>query len=129
MAIDIGTGTTIAFATSNFAMNVRNIKWSGISRPAIKTSHLGTSVWDTFMCGDLTDPGTVVLECEYDAGAVKPPVTSQGPGGENITVTAPDANSAAAYGFVIDWGKEYPLEELMIAEVTVKFTGAITFTT
>lgn len=126
MAIDIGTGTTVTFASTSFAMQITNVKWSGITRPAVKTSHLGSSAVDTFMPGDLYDPGNLVLSCQYDAGAVKPPISSAA---ENITVTAPDANTAAAYGFVIDWGAEYPLEELMTAEVTVKFTGAISFTT
>lgn len=126
MAIDIGTGTTVTFPTSAFAMQIVNVKWNAITRPAIKTSHLGTTTADTFMPGDLYDPGTLGLTCQYDSGAVKPAISGSA---ENIQVTAPDANSASCYGFVVEWGKEYPLEELMMADVTLKFTGVISFTT
>lgn len=126
MAIDIGTGTTVAFTGSSFSMQIVNVKWNAITRPAIKTSHLGTTTADSFMPGDLYDPGTLGLTCQYDSGVTKPAISGAA---ENITVTAPDANSAACYGFVTEWGKEYPLEELMMADVTVKFTGPITFTT
>ena len=70
---DIGTGATVATSTSAFTANYTNISWGGISRPSIKSSHLGTTGYDTFVIGDLTDPGEVTLEVFYNT-AILPPV-------------------------------------------------------
>lgn len=126
MAIDIGTATTVAFATSNFAGAIRNVKHSGITRPSIDITHLGSTTNRAFMVGDLYDGGELTLEVLFDPGIVRPPFS--GPS-ENVTITFPDGNSFAGYAFCTNFGFETPLEDVIMADVTLKFAGSIAFTT
>ena len=126
MGLDVGTASTVAFANSNFAGAIRNIKHNNISRPAIDLSHLGTTTARTFMPGDLYDAGELQLEVLFDPGIVRPAISGAS---ENITITFPDANSMSCYGFVTNWGYEIPLEDVIMAEVTCKFTGVFAFST
>lgn len=122
MAIDVGTGVTITFGTSGFTASVMSISHNGISRPVVKTSHLGTTTADTFMPGDLYDAGEVKLSIQFDPAATKPPIA-----GAAETITIDFGTPTIAFsGFVTDWGYEVPLEELMTAEITIKASGAIT---
>jgi hypothetical protein len=41
--VNVATGTTITFVTSTFTANLMNVNWSGIKRPAIPTTHMGTA--------------------------------------------------------------------------------------
>lgn|SRR3990167_463811 len=128
---DIGTGATVATSTSAFTANYTNISWGGISRPSIKSSHLGTTGYDTFVIGDLTDPGEVTLEVFYNT-AILPPVRGVA---ETWTITAPvstgmmtgDAYSASMAMTNFEFG--IPLEEMITATLTLKVLGTITLTT
>lgn len=128
MAIDIGTGTTVTFGTSSFSANITNVGWSGIERPAIDTTHLGTTTARTFMPGDLFDPGELSLDIQFNPDNY-PPITGAA---ETITVRFPIpaglSNGATwvASGFMTSFELGNPLEELMTATMGVKFTGNIT---
>lgn len=132
MGANVGTGATIGFGTSTFSGLIRKINGRDFSRPSVKTSHLASSVWDSFMPGDLTDPGGVELELLFDptAAATRPTIGAA----ETITVNFPlesgsSVNSkVACSGFIESWGYEVPLEELMTAKVVIKFTGTPTWT-
>ena len=126
MATDIGTGSTVTFGTSAYTALIKDISWDGIQRKSVETSYLGTTTAHTFMPGDLYDPGSLKLEVLYDPGTIKPPLNGAV---ETVTVTFPDANTAAASGFITAWSIKVPLEDVMTATVEVKFTGAITITT
>ena len=126
MGIDVGTSATVTFANTAFAGAIRNIKHNNISRPAVDITHLGTTTARTFMPVDLYDAGELVLEVLFDPGIVRPPITGTS---ENITVTFPDANTMACYGFLTNWGYEIPLEDVIMAELTVKFSGVFAFST
>ena len=127
---DIGTGTTIAFGTSSFSAELLGISQDGMSRPAIDTSHMGTSTWKTFMPGDLVDNGEVQMEIAFNPDN-QPPISAVA---ETITITFPvpagssSGATAAFSGFVTDWGVQGPLEERMTSTITIKVSGQITWT-
>jgi len=133
---DIGTGTSIAFGTSTFAPEIIDLKFSSISRPVIKTSHLGTTVADTFMPGDLVDYGTCEVEYQFCPTTTLltkyiPPITSVA---ETITISFPLYSGAAAKataagsGFVSTYSLAEPHEDLQTGTFTIKWSGAVTFT-
>lgn len=134
--VDNGTGAVITFS-SGFLGRILDISWSGIERESLETSHMGTAAPTagkfgnrTFLPGDLTDPGECTIEIHYNAHDVIPPFTVA----ETVTVKAPlvagDATAAswAGSGFLtsFEWG--IPLEEIMTATATIKFSGEITRT-
>ena len=130
MPADLGTGATVTFANSSFNMNVTDISIDGITRPAIKTSHLGTTTADTFVPGDLYDAGSITLQCQWDINKAIP----YGSTAETITFAPPvapgfmTAGSWVVVGFVTDAGIQIPHEDLMTATVTLKITGTIATT-
>jgi len=145
MASDIGTGATIVFGTTLWAGNIMSISWSGVGRPKIKTSHLGTAAvtGHTYIPGDIYEPGELEVEYQQDTGIVLTATAAQatyktppykGPL-ETITVTMPKATATistgakfAGSGFITDLNVDAPLEELITGRFTVAFSGSITHT-
>lgn len=128
---DIGTGASIAFTTSTWTINATSISWSGISRAAVANSHLGTSTWQTFLKGDLTDPGSITVEGWFD-GDIPPPWTGAA---ETITVTIPIPTAGgsagatfAATGFLTDFEFTLPLEDMQTASATFKMSSTLSQT-
>lgn len=127
---DIGTGATVAFLTSSFSANIMSIDGPGIERPAIDTTHLGTTTARTHMPGDLYDVGPFDLEIQFDPN-LNPPISSAA---ETIRITWPLAagQSVAAKwefsGFITAYKGGAKLEELMTGSMTIKGSGAITMT-
>jgi hypothetical protein len=129
MGIDIGTSATVTFATSGFTACIRDISVSGISREAVETTCMDTSNARTFIPGDLYDPGEVSMEILFNPDTDLP----LNGAAEVITITYPlgtgetSAATLAGTGFLtaVDW--TVPLEDVMTASVTFKFTGELTF--
>ena len=125
-APDLGTGSTIDFGTSSYSAALMSVSWSGITRPAVKTSHMGSTVADAFIVGDFYDAGEIQATFQFDGTAAKqPPI---GGVAEIITiVVAGDTgvSSWRATGFISDTSWDGPLEDLMIVSCTIKTTGAI----
>ncbi|NBQ49116.1 MAG: hypothetical protein EBY40_00200 [Marivivens sp.] len=131
MPVDNGTGTTITFGTSGFTASVTSITpVSGAERPSIDTTHLGTTTARTSIPGDLIDWGTCEIAFQFDPDN-RPPIDQAA---ETITVTFPlssggsTAANLAGSGYMTGYGNEVPLEELMTAEATIKWSGDLTFT-
>lgn len=130
MPADIGTGATVTFVSSSFTANITDISWDGITRPDIKTSHLGTTTADTFTHGDLYDPGGMTLQIQFDINKTPP----FGSTSEVITFTPPvapgymTAGSWSATGYVNSYGFQVPHEDLMTATIGIKFSGTIATT-
>lgn len=137
-AVDLGTGTTIAFGTSGFASELLSINWTGISRAVVDTTPLsitpaaaGTIGNRRYKAAHAVDPGT--LECEFHFNPNDdPPV---GEDEEVITITFPivtgDSTSAiwTANGVMTNFDiVGISLDEKMVARATIKLTGAITLT-
>lgn len=121
--MDIGTGTTITFATGFFA-EILDITGPGLSRESIQTSHMGTTTAHTFLPGDLYDGGELTVELGLDVGQT-PPISSVA---ESITITGPGGDTIAFDGFMTGFEPRIPLEDRMTATATIKVTGTVTFT-
>lgn len=124
----IGTGGSITFDTGFFA-EIISANWNNIDRPAIDTTHLGTTTARTFTPGSLYDPG--VLEVEIAWAAETTPGWSSA--AEACTLEVPSAGAGgtstwASNGFLTGMSASIPLEERQTATCTVKLTGPITVT-
>lgn len=125
MSADIGTGSTVVFATSGFSADIIGVNIPGISRETVNTSHMGTTNAHTFMLTDLVDNGTLELEIAWVAGLVPPIMTN----GAMETVTVSFAGSSSSWSFSCgqtELGVVVPLEDKMTATCTFKISGAIT---
>jgi hypothetical protein len=123
---DTGNTATIAFATSGFTANYHRIGGTEQERPAIKTSHLGTTNTETYIPGDLIEPGEFEVEFEFDPNN-QPPITAVA---ETVTVTFPTPTGGSAgatlagTGFVTKWkSADLANNELMVASATVQWDG------
>lgn len=121
--MEIGTGASIAFQTGFFG-EILDINLQGMSRPSVKTSHMGTVGPDTFKPGKLWDPGGAQVEFAFDP-TTKPPIDAAA---ETITITWEDGTTWAVSGYMTDFEVGNPLEDKMTATATLKFTGDITVT-
>lgn len=129
MAQKTGFGSTIGFGTTTaYAPKKVSINGPGMSRDSLETSHLATSGgFKTFVPDDLVDGGDVQVEIFWDPLDTYPPI-SIAP--ETITITNNDTGAAteAFSGFVTNFEPQRGLGALMMATLTLKVAGAITFT-
>ena len=132
MAVGIPTGTTITFGTTAFtAKIIGNIQWSGQSRPAIDTSHFGSTLPSsrqiggrTFTPGKLIDPGELQLEIQYDP-TLEIPLRQAA---ETITIQPPSdqaSGTISGTGFVTAVSASEPLDGLPTANITIKWSGLV----
>ena len=127
---DIGTGASVTFGTSGFSASIESINHNDISREAVNSSHLGTTNYHTFIPTDLTDPGEMELEIQHDPDE-QLPINGAA---ETITITYPvpsGLTNGATHqfsGFLTNYSISTPLEDKMMATITVKASGTITFT-
>lgn len=94
-AVDIGTGTTVAFGTSSWAPHIVGGKWSGVKRTAIPSSYLALAAASageianaTFLAGKLCDPGELDLDCFLQSNS------SNVFNGQGTTITFPSSYPA-----------------------------------
>ncbi len=122
---DKGTGSTIAFGTSSYSVNVTNISISGEEVPVIDATHMGTTGYREKIFGDLVEPPEVTVEIFYDPD--EPPIVSGAV--ETITITFPPGTgqatgaNIAGTGKIVSWDNSIPLEDIMTGTYTVKFDG------
>ncbi len=122
---DVGTATTIAFATSSFSAQVMSLNGSDIAREDVDITHLGSTAYMEFQPAELADGGTIDMEIHFDPDE-QPPILGSA---ETITITFPlpaGQGTAATFvftGYVNSWSWEVPLEEVMTAEITIKVDG------
>ena len=119
----ISTGASITFS-SGFLAQITSINHSGIERPAIDTSHFGTTTARTFIVGSLFDAGTLEVGLVFDPDT-KMPITGAA---ESVTITYSDGSTWVASGFLTGFTVTAQLEERVEATATLKFTGDITVT-
>lgn len=126
--MDIGTGTTVAFATTSFAPQVTNVSWDGISREEIDSSHMGTTGARTSIPGDLYDPGDLVLEIWFVSSELSGATEMWKKPAETMTLTFPDSGTFVASVFCTGFSLNDPMEDGMTATVTFKIADDITIT-
>lgn len=121
---DLGHGAAIAFQTG-FLAKILSIEWTGIERAAVETTVLDTSGGKTFMPGDNYNPGELQVEMQFDTDSAWVTALTAAP--ESVTITWPDAETAACSAFMTNFEiTNITNEGVMTATATLKFTGTIT---
>lgn len=137
LAVDSGVGLTVTFGTSGFTAELEDFRWTGITRTAIPTSHLGTTAPGanqfgnkTYMPARLSDPGQLQLQMHFNP-QTNLPIDAVA---EVITITYPKppadstAASWSASGFVTDIEIGEQMEAANMINVTVKLSGKVSMT-
>lgn len=132
-AVDIGWGSSLTYQ-SGFAAKITSIRVSNFgAREARETSHMSTTNgWRTYLPTDLKDPGEVTVETRFDKNAAVK--TAMAAAAESVTVTAPvhpggsSAFTTACSGFATNYEWDQPMDDVMNATMTIKFTGEPTLT-
>ena len=119
---DVGTGITVVFGTSGFAMNIMNVSGPSMSRESLETTHQGTTTARTFVPSSLYDGGEVTLDLQYDPDIAVPISGAV----ETVTITWPSADTSAFSAFVTSFEPTANLEEIEEATCTLKVTGEVT---
>ena len=123
MAVGVGDGTTITFASSGFTGNIVSINGPSTSRAAVDKSHLGSSGWKEFQASGLVDGGEVSLTVQYDP-TVSIPVSAAA---ETVTIDPAGSGQTLVFtAFVSSANHTFDLDEMMTADMTLKVSGAIT---
>lgn len=129
MSQKTGFGTTIGFGTTTtYTPKKLSMTGPSMQREALETSHFATAGgFKTFVADDLVDGGEVTLEVFFDPLDTYPPISAAP---ETITITNNDTGAAteAFSGFVTGFDTSRAMGALMMATVTLKVAGAITFT-
>jgi len=129
MAQKTGFGSLVGFGTTTtYLPKKMSINGPGLSRDALKTSHLATTGgYHTYVPDDLVEGGEVSMEVFWDPLDTYPPISAAA---ETITITNNDSGLAteAFSGFVVNFEPTRQLGALMMATLTLKVAGAITFT-
>lgn len=120
--VDVGTGTSIVFASSGFTAQLTSIDPYELSRESIETSHLGTTGPKTSEPGDLYDPGELALEGHFNPETA-PPISGVA---ETATITYPSGATDAFTCYMTNYKPGVPLEDKMTFSATFKITSAIT---
>ena len=129
---DIGTGASLALATSAWAPQISEMNWGGIDRDMVESTHLATTTARSYLPADLYDPGELNLSVFYEPGNEPPTngaletVTLTFPlnTAQGVAVAATLAGSAAMTSFSFS----VPLEDMITADVSFKFSGVLTWT-
>jgi hypothetical protein len=117
-----GLGTTISMAS--LSGNLLSVDGPGLERGTINSSHMGTTVAETFIPKTLYDGGEVELTMEHD-GSQTPPIT-----GSAAAVVINWAGAGAGYkttfsAFCTGYKPKAQIGERMEATLKLKVTGAV----
>lgn len=124
MAIGLANGTTLTFGTSGWTCQLVDFNVSGITREKIKTSHMGTEDFHTYLLALLSEPGELGLTVNYDP-ASSPPINAVA---ETITIApAGGANTISGSGGITSFDLNGEVDGLMQADITVSWLGEVTF--
>ncbi len=128
---DQGTGTTVTFGTTAFQTGVTFIDFAGsMTRGAVDMTNMATTGGKAFEPEDLPDWGEITMTIDLDAEQFN------ATGGhllataaETVTITWPDTETVAGSMFCtsINWTSQ--INTRMQANITLKVSGALTFST
>lgn len=126
MSINTGNGATAVFSVSAYAGNIVSADMTEQAMPAVDTSYLGTSGFETYIPGDLATPGTVVMEVQIDAEQAAPTTGEI----ETLTVTLPQGTGETApatwagTGFITGFKpNNFANNELQMGTLTFSWDG------
>lgn len=122
-----GLGTTITFGTSSFTAKIIDIgQLCSVSRGTIEASNMSTTDWVDKILEELTDPGELQFDIEYD-GDVDPPVTAVA---ETVTIDIRATGTGyklSGSGAMTGFTPAVPHRDKMTASITVAWLGALDF--
>lgn len=122
-----GHGVAITFASGFFAW-ITDVNPASMRREALETTNSATTTARTFTPEKLVNYGDLRVTMQYDASK-DPPIESAA---EAITITFPmaeGATTAATWtgtGFMTAYEPTVPINGIMTATATIKWTGAVT---
>lgn len=124
MAENVGDGTTVTFATSGFAPEIKSISHDGITRVMVDRTHLGSTSGKQFLVSDIIDYGTLSMVINFDPADALPVASAQ----ETITVDWAASGDTWAYtgACASISGVSAEVESLMSANMEFKVSGVIT---
>jgi len=122
-AVD-GTGATVTFGTSTFVANLIDIDWSGRTRDALDSTHMGTATIKTYIPADLVDGGELSLT--YYFNCTDATATLLSAAAEVVTVTWNTGVSWAASMFCTEVGASAQIGDTMKQTIKCKVAGTIT---
>ena len=131
---DIGWSSTLTGSSSFFTGFLRDVQIEGFGeRSAVDSSHMSTTNgWRTFIPGDLKDPGGITAEVLFNPGNMTGYKTIVSSTRETFTFTSPSAGTSACTlacsGFCTSASIAVPMDDMMVATITLKFTGEPTVT-
>ena len=123
-----GHGVTITFGSGFFAW-ITDVNPASMRREALETTNSSTTTARTFTPELLPNYGDLRVTFMFDASK-DPPIEGAA---ESITITFPKAAGAATAanwtgtGFMTAYDPAVPINGIMTATATIKWTGAITF--
>ena len=132
MTVKVGTGATVTFNGNLIVLGILSINFGGMSRPFIDTTVMGTTNERAGMAGNLIDPGELVLEVILDAEigttGTQPEFLSVASGPVIVTMGGGGNDTITASGVMTNLTMAIPLEDRMVATMTIKLHGATAFT-
>jgi len=129
MSEDVGTGVSLGFTGSSFAMNITNMDLNGISREAIDMSHLGSSAVRAFIFGKLYDPGGLDIDYNFNPALLDDIPIFTSSTADTLTITFGSSETWSFPGQFTEIGISIPVEDKMVGSGTIKASGAITLLT
>jgi hypothetical protein len=114
-------GTTIAFSTGFFA-EILSFNTPRVTRPAIESTHMGTTTTRTKEPADLSDTAPMRVRLAFDPGKI-PPINSAK---EQIVITFKGGDVWRFTGFMSDYGADAQVDNRMEADAEITPCGAIT---
>jgi len=116
-----------------FSGTLRDVSLDIGERSAVDSSHMTTTNgWRTYIPGDLKDPGTMTCELLFNPGNLTGYKTIVSSTKETFTFTSPTAGTSTATfacsGFATSASIAIPMDDMMAATITIKFSGEPTVT-
>ena len=132
MAVKPGTSAEVSFSGSDIALGILSINIGGMSRPFVDTTVMSTGSERVGIAGDLIDPGELVIEVLMDAeigtGSTQPEFLGTATGAVIVKMPGTSGqDTITAAGVMTGLSMSIPLEDRMVATMTIKLHGATAF--
>ena len=126
MAIDTGLGASAVFTTQALSLKIVSMDIGEETLPTVNTSTLASTNFESYIPGDLSEPGTVTFECQFDNSATQIALGTV----DTLTVTLPlsaggaTAGTWAGTGFITSYKPQnFVKNELQMHTITWQFDG------
>lgn len=130
----IGTGATLTLGTYTYSVDITNVSQGAETIPVIDTTHLGTTGSRTKIVGKIIDHGSVDFDSHVDSALLDSMKTALAGGSQTCTITFPvktgntTGATASGSGALTSHNYTIPLEDKMVANFTLTWLGAVTYT-